>query len=117
GRVSETVTVMATGRAAVMETQVSDLSITARRVTTLGAGKVKIVTKSGPQTSTPRLREYFPETLLWQPSIETDKQGRAEIKFKLADNITTWKMLVVGSTEDGQIGMTEKDIKADRKST
>jgi hypothetical protein len=70
-------------------------------------------TKSGSsQISTPRLREYFPETLLWQPSLETDKQGRAQINFKLADNITTWKMVVVGSTEDGQIGMTEKEIKA-----
>src|SRR5206468_7189230 len=43
---------------------------------------------------------------------ETDKQGRAQLKFKLADNITTWKMSVIGSTEDGQIGTIEKDIKA-----
>ena len=64
------------------------------------------------QASTPRLREYFPETLVWQPSLETDRQGRAQLKFKLADNITTWKMSVIGSTEDGQIGTFEKDIKA-----
>src|SRR5262245_1196113 len=64
------------------------------------------------QLSTPRLREYFPETLVWQPSLETDKQGRAELKFKFADNITTWKMAVIGSTEDGQIGTVEKEIKA-----
>jgi hypothetical protein len=64
------------------------------------------------QTSTPRLREYFPETLVWQPALETDKQGRAQLKFKLADNITTWKMSVIGSTEDGQIGTVEKEIKA-----
>jgi A-macroglobulin complement component/carboxypeptidase family protein/alpha-2-macroglobulin family protein/MG2 domain-containing protein/A-macroglobulin receptor/macroglobulin-like protein len=64
------------------------------------------------QLSTPRLREYFPETLVWQPSLETDKQGRAQLKFKLADNITTWKMSVIGSTEDGQIGTVEKEIKA-----
>ena len=81
---------------------------------TLRDTNVNLVTKSGSsqQLSTPRLREYFPETLLWQPSIETDKQGRAQINFKLADNITTWKMVVVGSTEDGQIGMAEKEIKA-----
>ena len=72
------------------------------------------VTKSGgaQQSSTPRLREYFPETLVWQPALETDKQGRAQLKFKLADNITTWKMSVIGSTEDGQIGTVEKEIKA-----
>ena len=77
-------------------------------------GAMNVITKSGSgqQVSTPRLREYFPETLLWQPSIETDKQGHAQINFKLADNITTWKMVVVGSTEDGQIGIAEKDIKA-----
>ncbi|HEU4796138.1 MAG TPA: MG2 domain-containing protein, partial [Pyrinomonadaceae bacterium] len=64
------------------------------------------------QISTPRLREYFPETLVWQPSIETDERGRAEVKFKLADNITTWKMAVIGSTEDGRIGTAEMEFKA-----
>ncbi|HKC84938.1 MAG TPA: alpha-2-macroglobulin family protein, partial [Blastocatellia bacterium] len=58
------------------------------------------------------MREYFPETLLWQPQIETDKQGRAHLKFKLADNITTWKMSVVGSTVDGEIGIAEKEFRA-----
>src|SRR5262249_6731226 len=62
------------------------------------------------QIATPRLREYFPETLLWEPQIETDKQGRAHLKFKLADNITTWKMSVVGSTVDGEIGIAEKEF-------
>lgn len=62
------------------------------------------------QIATPRLREYFPETLVWQPSVETDKQGHAKINFKLADNITTWKMSVVSSTEDGKIGVEEKEF-------
>ena len=64
------------------------------------------------QISTPRLREYFPETLVWQPSLETDKQGRANLTFKLADNITTWKMLAIASTEDGRVGYTEKEIRS-----
>jgi len=62
--------------------------------------------------STPRLREYFPETLLWHPNLETDKQGRASLKFKLADNITTWKMALIGTTQDGQIGLAETNIRA-----
>jgi uncharacterized protein YfaS (alpha-2-macroglobulin family) len=62
--------------------------------------------------STPRLREYFPETLLWQPNLETDRQGRAQLKFKLADNITTWKLALLGTTVDGQIGTAEKEIRA-----
>lgn len=64
------------------------------------------------QTSTPRLREYFPETLVWQPVIETDAQGRAQLDFKLADNITTWKMAIIGSTVDGEVGIVEKEIRA-----
>ncbi len=107
GMVSETVTV--TGAEASMVNSTSN-----SMVSRSGAGK------TGRQTagtinmplSTPRLREYFPETLLWQPSLETDRQGRAQLKFKLADNITTWKMSVIGSTEDGQIGTVEKEIKA-----
>ncbi|MDX6405428.1 MAG: hypothetical protein QOH70_2883 [Blastocatellia bacterium] len=105
---TETVTVTATaGLVEMTSSQSSSNSFTLEGVNS--------VTKSGasiPRLSTPRLREYFPETLVWQPALETDKQGRAQLKFKLADNITTWKMSVIGSTEDGQIGTVEKEIKA-----
>ncbi|HVG29645.1 MAG TPA: MG2 domain-containing protein [Pyrinomonadaceae bacterium] len=62
--------------------------------------------------ATPRLRKDFPETLYWQPELITDRKGRSEIKFKLADNITTWKMSVIGSTEKGEIGTVEKEFRA-----
>jgi hypothetical protein len=89
----------------------TEASVNASRSTV--SSSIRVITKSGAhELSTPRLREYFPETLLWQPSVETDKQGRAQINFKLADNITTWKLAVIGSTEDGRIGSTETDIKA-----
>ena len=112
--ISEVVTVTAAAEQTLMQTS----SMTNSRVNSLALlapGTVSVVTKSGSgyqQLSTPRLREYFPETLVWQPSLETDKQGHAQLKFKLADNITTWKMSVIGSTEDGQIGTVEKEIKA-----
>lgn len=64
------------------------------------------------QIATPRLREYFPETLVWQPELITDKNGKAELKFKLADSLTTWKMAVIGSTVDGEIGLVEKEFQA-----
>lgn len=93
--------------------EASPMMMTTQTANSVSSGKKPIATRPGSQEmSTPRLREYFPETLLWQPSIETDKRGRAQINFKLADNITTWKMVVIGSTEDGRIGTTEKEIKA-----
>ncbi|HYX31179.1 MAG TPA: alpha-2-macroglobulin family protein, partial [Pyrinomonadaceae bacterium] len=115
GGISETVEV--TAGAAVEETSVNATvatTVTSRQLLSLAPGVVRFVTKSGSedQSSTPRLREYFPETLVWQPSLETDKQGRAQLRFKLADNITTWKMSAIGSTEDGQIGVTEKEFTA-----
>jgi uncharacterized protein YfaS (alpha-2-macroglobulin family) len=63
------------------------------------------------QVTTPRVREYFPETLYWQPEIDTDDQGRTRVKFPLADSITTWKLSAVASTVDGEIGTAEKDIR------
>src|SRR5215813_11506969 len=104
GEVTETVSVM--GESPRLMTTSSAVSIVTRSGTAAPA-------PVGPnQIATPRLREYFPETLLWQPQIETDKQGRAHLKFKLAGNITTWKMSVVGSTVDGEIGVAEKEFRA-----
>jgi hypothetical protein len=62
--------------------------------------------------ATPRLREYFPETLLWAPSIETDSEGHSQLRFRLADNITTWKLEAIASTEAGEIGTATVDIRA-----
>lgn len=107
GAINEAVNIIAGGDVAINTTQVAH-SVNASR----SSRSVPVGTKSAAQISTPRLREYFPETLVWQPAIETDAGGRAEIKFKLADNITTWKMAVIGSTEDGRIGTGETEFKA-----
>ena len=106
GHVTETVTVASAGE--VISTARTELV----RSSTVGS-QFRVITKSGGSfITTPHLREYFPETLLWQPSVETDKQGRARVDFKLADNITTWKLAVLGSTEDGLIGTAETEIKS-----
>lgn len=109
GGVTSTVEVTASEQT-INSSQFSVSGLRAGALLTLSPGVVKPATQI--QLTTPRLREYFPETLVWQPSLETDKRGRAELKFKLADNITTWKMSVIGSTEDGQIGLVEKEIKS-----
>ncbi len=62
------------------------------------------------QNSTPRVRAYFPETLLWSPEIITDKNGNATLKFKLADSLTTWKLYAMASTEAGEINLIEKEL-------
>ncbi|HEV3037540.1 MAG TPA: alpha-2-macroglobulin family protein [Candidatus Angelobacter sp.] len=64
------------------------------------------------QGFTPRLRQYFPETLLWDPETVTDSRGHAQLRFRLADNITTWSISMVASTLDGKTGTVQKDLLA-----
>ncbi len=122
GATTETVTVTAeatllqTESASRSETissrQIVNLPLNGRNVANLLALKPGAQVTAKSETSTPRMREHFQETLVWQPQLETDKQGRARLKFKLADNITTWKLSVIGSTIDGQIGFAEKEFTA-----
>jgi len=65
-------------------------------------------TSPGPRSSPP----VFPETLLWQPEIHTDRAGHSTVKVPLADSITTWKVSVIASTLDGHIATGSTDIRA-----
>ena len=108
GAVSETVAITADG-VNLLETSSASISTKVQsKLVFLAPG----IAAAKQQLSTPRVREYFPETLLWQPQLTTDKKGRAQLDFKLADNITTWRMSVIGSTEDGEIGTAETEIRA-----
>jgi hypothetical protein len=51
-----------------------------------------------------RVREYFPETMLWQPALITDDQGNAELPVNFADSITTWRLSVSASSQAGALG-------------
>jgi hypothetical protein len=51
-----------------------------------------------------RLREYFPETMLWQPALITDDKGLAVLKVNFADSITTWRLSASGSSRTGRLG-------------
>jgi hypothetical protein len=51
-----------------------------------------------------RLREYFPETMRWVPSLITDDKGRAELPLTFADSITTWRLSASASSKRGALG-------------
>jgi hypothetical protein len=58
-----------------------------------------------------RVREYFPETLLWRPEIVTDDQGRAEVALQVADSITTFRLTATASSRDGALGSTSAGVR------
>lgn len=52
----------------------------------------------------PRVREYFPETLLVEPALITDGDGNASVPVTMADSITTWRVTGTANTAAGQLG-------------
>lgn len=61
--------------------------------------------------SAPRVRKYFPETLLWQPELITDERGQATLTVPLADSITTWRMNVDSVSSNGMLGSNSSGIR------
>jgi hypothetical protein len=53
-----------------------------------------------------RLREYFPETMLWRPALVTDDKGVALLPVTFADSITTWRLTASASSAGGLLGGT-----------
>lgn len=66
----------------------------------------------GEPTFTPRVREYFPETLLWLPELVTGVNGQANAKFSMADSVTNWKVAVFASSEDGRWATAESSVRS-----
>jgi hypothetical protein len=107
GSVAETV--MVSGEAPSVETTASSVGVVVEREQ---ISELPLSGRNLQQLFTPRLRHYFPETLLWRPEVITDKGGRSTIKFPMADSITSWRMSVVASTRDGQMGTAERELRS-----
>jgi hypothetical protein len=113
GNVAESVMVEATAADSI---QTSSAMITGRDITSL---PLQAREKQGADSQgaekplfTPKLRKYFPETLVWRPEVITDPSGHAHIRFPMGDNITAWKMSVIASTVGGQVGVAEKELQS-----
>ena len=63
------------------------------------------------ENAAPRLRQFFPETLMWLPNLITDANGHAQVDVPLADSITTWRVSVVASGKDGTLGSASTNLR------
>ncbi|MFK7817095.1 MAG: MG2 domain-containing protein, partial [Planctomycetaceae bacterium] len=70
-----------------------------------------VLADGGKTQPEPRVRRFFPETLLWQPQLLTDASGKAQLSVPLADSITTWRL--AGSAVDvtGRMGSFQDGIR------
>ena len=46
----------------------------------------------------PRVRDFFPETMYWNPAIITDARGQAQLRVPMADSITSWRMSMTANS-------------------
>jgi hypothetical protein len=79
---------------------------------------VKTKSEAGGSSSTgeggaapPRIREYFPETMLWEPALITDARGQAILPLPFADSITTWRLTASASSSAGLLGGTTTPLR------
>jgi len=63
------------------------------------------------QQEMPRLRQYFPEALYWNPEAVTDENGHLILEIPMADSITTWRLTALASAQEGQLGSATAGIR------
>ncbi|MBY0524859.1 MAG: hypothetical protein K2R98_15750 [Gemmataceae bacterium] len=76
-----------------------------------GAAGFKLESKNGDDAEPLRVREWFPETLLWKPELVTNDQGQVSIEVPLADSITDWRLSASAVTGDGRLGAMQSHIR------
>ena len=69
-------------------------------------------TGGGAQTqAAPLLRQFFPETMYWNPDAVTDADGHWQAELDLAHTITTWRLTALASAQDGRLGSTTAPLR------
>jgi len=57
-----------------------------------------------------KVRQDFKDTAFWKANIRTNSSGKAELTFKLPDNLTTWRLTARGHDRDGRVGEKKSKI-------
>ena len=77
----------------------------------LKAADSAVLAKDSKGPPAAHVRSYFPEALYINPEIITDKDGRASVVIPMADSITTWRMAMIASTQQGALGTSTSSLK------
>ena len=64
---------------------------------------------SGGLAAIKRVRQFFPETWVWQPLLLTDDKGAATLTLTCPDSITTWHLRGLASSAEG-LALAEADF-------
>ncbi|MBW2734409.1 MAG: hypothetical protein JRH20_18635, partial [Deltaproteobacteria bacterium] len=61
-----------------------------------------------------RMRKNFVSTPYFAPSVITDAQGRAKVRFTLPDNLTTFRVMAVAVTKSSSFGSGQAKIEVNK---
>ena len=56
-------------------------------------------------------RDNLVDTAYWNLSVNTDQDGKAQLTFKLPDNLTTWTLYAIGADHETKVGFSSSEIK------
>ena len=95
-----------------------DLQVTTSNNLTLHVDRINIAAAKGAKgggggggdETFDKKRGEFKDTAYFNPLIETDDGGYAKITFSPPDNLTTWEMWAVASSEEDRFGMVKEDF-------
>jgi uncharacterized protein YfaS (alpha-2-macroglobulin family) len=69
------------------------------------AGRMLYESKDEAQTPPVQVRSDFRSTIIWQPDLKTDADGRATVKITYPDSLTTWTATARVVTAGNQFGI------------
>lgn len=55
-------------------------------------------------------RGEFKDTAYWNATVQTNSDGKAQVKFTLPDNLTTWQVESLALTKDTKLGTNYKEF-------
>lgn len=62
------------------------------------------------ESANPLVRKIFKDTAFWQPALVTGADGKAQVKFDLPDNLTTWRATARAVTPDLKVGLAVSKV-------
>ena len=75
------------------------------------AGKGENPGGDGGVSAGPNVRSNFSHAAYWNPELETDASGHAHFSFKLPDNLTRWRVLVIAMRPGAEMGLGDGSVR------
>lgn len=56
------------------------------------------------------VRSEFPDTVFWAAHLVTGSDGKAKVKIRFPDSLTTWQLTAIAATKETSVGEIKRDV-------